>query len=72
MTIQDIAVSQTMKKKLLKSIKDDAILFVEENGDIIVNVAAYQTLKDYKSTTVIEDIVGEDILDNSAEFFVFS
>ena len=72
MTIQDIAVSQTIKKKLLKSIKDDAILFVEENGDVIVNVAAYQTLKDYKSTTVIEDIVGKDILDNSAEFFVFS
>lgn len=72
MTIQDIAVSQTVKKKLLKSIPDEGVLFQEETGELIVLVSAYEMLKAYKNTDIIEEIIGEGILNADAEYYVFS
>ncbi|MCK5881012.1 MAG: hypothetical protein KAG18_03990 [Sinobacterium sp.] len=72
MSIQDIAVSQTVKKKLLKITNDENVLFQEETGELIVNVAAYNELKAAKDTDLIEEIIGEGILDTKAQFYVFS
>jgi len=77
MSIQDISITNNQKKSLLKAIKDKQILIQEENGDLVVNVAAYQALKNniaYKNTGAepIEEVIGEDVLDFDAEYFVFS
>jgi len=77
MTIQDISITNNQKKSLLKAIKDQQILIQEENGDLVVNVAAYQALKNniaYKTSGAepIEEILGDDVLDFDAEYFVFS
>lgn len=72
MIIQDIALSHNQKKKLLKSIDDENIVFKDDNGDIVVNVAAYRNLKQGTDTAPIEAILGEEILDFDSQYFVFS
>lgn len=77
MRIQDISITNNQKKLLLKAIKDPQILVQEENGDLVVNVEAYLALKNniaYKNTGAepIEEVIGADELDFSAEYFVFS
>ena len=77
MKIQDISITNNQKKLLLKAVKDPQILVQEDSGDLVVNVKAYQALKNniaYKKSgsEPIEEIVGEDALDFDAEYFVFS
>jgi len=82
MSIQEVSLANNQKKRLLKVIKDPAVLFSESNGDLVVNASAYQALKKelslakvakpHLSAMPIEDIVGDDTLDFSHEYFVFS
>ena len=72
MNIQDFTLSNNQKKKIQKAINDDAVLFQEENGDLVVNVAAYVIYKKGIKIPPIEAVVGEDSLDFDAEYFVFS
>jgi len=77
MSIQDIAITNNQKKKLLNSIKDKHVLVQEDDGNLVVNVAAYVALKNsvsFKKTgfATIEEILGADILDFDAEYFVFN
>ncbi|NRB42327.1 MAG: hypothetical protein HRU20_28305 [Pseudomonadales bacterium] len=72
MNIQEIALSNNQRKKIQKAVKDDSVLLVEENGDIVINVAAYKTFKQELENDPVEEIVGEDVLDFSAEYFVFN
>ena len=82
MSIQEVSLANNQKKRLLKVIKDPAVLFSEDNGDLVVNAAAYKALKKelsvakvakpHLNATPIEEIVGDDVLDFSHEYFVFS
>lgn len=72
MHIQEISTSNNHKKMLLKAIKDEAVMFEDDNGDVVVNVAAYAILKKGMSPAPIEEIVGKDRLNFDAEYFVFS
>lgn len=72
MSIQEIAVSHNQKKKLLKSINDDNVIFKDDNGDLVINVAAYLHLKQDTDSTPIETIIGEDMLNFDSEYFLFS
>jgi len=72
MSIQEIAVSNNQKKQLLKAIKKDEVLFQEDNGDLVVSVAAYVIFKKEADPGPLEAIMGEDTLDFNAEYFVFS
>ena len=72
MSIQEIAVSNNQKKQLLKAINKDEVLFQEDNGDLVVSVAAYLNFKQEADPGPLEAIVGEDTLDFNAEYFVFS
>ena len=72
MSIQEIAISNSQKKKLLKLTELEEVLFQDENGDLVVNVSAYQVLKDNIKPVSIESVIGEDKLDYSASYFVFS
>jgi hypothetical protein len=71
MSIQDIAVSHNIRKKLLRAVKDEAVLFQDEDGAVVVNVAGYALLKANTGTEPLEDVLGDVLLDESAEFFVF-
>ena len=82
MSIQEVSVANNQKKRLLKVVKDPAVLFSEDNGDLVVNVAAYEAFKKelrlarvakpHLNVEPIEEIVGGDVLDFSHEYFVFS
>lgn len=71
MSIQDIAVSHNVKKKLLQAVKNEAVLFQDEDGAVVVNVAAYLALKADKGTEPLESVLGDAVLDLSAEYIVF-
>lgn len=71
MTLQFIDISHNKAKKLIKAITDDTVL-IEEEGDVVVKVSAYEALKAETATQPIEDIIGEEVLDFTAEYFVFS
>ncbi len=81
MSIQEISLANNQKKRLLKAVKDRAVLFADENGELVVNVANYEALKKELivarsikpnlELTPIEAIVGEGVLDFSSEYFVF-
>ena len=72
MSVQEIAVSHNQHKKLLKAITDKDVLFEDENGDLVVSMAGYSELKINKNSSPIEDIVGDNQLDNDAEFVIFT
>ncbi|MAC47819.1 hypothetical protein [Oceanospirillum beijerinckii] len=72
MSLQEISVSNTQKKKLQKAILDESVLVQEDDGDLVVHVAAYLDYKAGTRTKPLEEIVGEDELDLSAEFIVLS
>ena len=71
MSIQDIAVSHNVKKKLLQAVKDETVLFQDEDGAVVVNVAAYLALKADKGIEPLEGVLGDVVLDLSAEYVVF-
>jgi hypothetical protein len=70
-SIQDIAVSHNVQKKLLRAVKDEAVLFRDEDGAVVVNVAGYLAFKADTGTEPLEDVLGDVELDLSAEYFVF-
>ena len=71
MSIQDIAVSHNVKKKLLRAVKDETVLFQDEDGAVVVSVADYMALKADTGTEPLESVLGDIKLDQSAEYFVF-
>lgn len=72
MSIQDITVSNNIRKKIINAVRDESAIIVEENGDVIISVAAYQEFAERIKRSPLEEILGEDTLDFSAEYFVFS
>ncbi len=72
MSIQDIAVSHNVKQKLLQAVKEEAVLFQDDDGAVVVNVAGYVALKADTGTEPLEDVLGDVVLDLSAEYFVFA
>ena len=71
MSIQDIAVSHNVRKKLLQAVKDEGVLFQDEDGAVVVSVAGYVALKADTGTEPLEDVLGDVVLDLSVEYFVF-
>lgn len=72
MTIQDITVSNNIRKKIITVIRDKSVIIIEENGDVIVSVAAYNEFAERINRSPLEEVLGNDVLDFSAEYFVFS
>ena len=72
MNIQDITVSNNQRKKIIAAIRDENVLQQEENGEVIVSVAAYIEFSNRINKFPLEEIVGEDTLDFSVEYLVFN
>ena len=72
MSIQEIPLSHNQKKKLLKTINSDNVVFRDENGDVVVSVEAYLSLKESTDRAPIEALVGDDILDYDSQYFIFT
>ena len=58
MSIQEISLANNQKKRLLKAVKDRAVLFADDNGELVVNVANYEALKKELKSWVRSDIGG--------------
>jgi hypothetical protein len=71
MSIQDIPFSNNQHKKLIKAIPDDRILLEGDDGGLIVNVAEYKSSKFATKGKIIELIMGDDVLDPNAQYWVF-
>lgn len=71
MSIQDIAVSHNVRKKLLQAVKDETVLFQDDDGAVVVNVEGYAALKADTGTEPLEDVLGDVSLDMTAQYFVF-
>jgi len=72
MKIQEIAITGNQKKKIQKAIKGEAVIFEDENGDLIINVDGYLDLKDEKGKEPLEEILAEEALDYDVDFFVLN
>lgn len=72
MSIQEIPLSHNQKKKVLKAINNDNVVFRDENGDVVVSVEAYLLLKESNDRAPIETIVGEDVLDYDSQYIIFT
>ncbi len=70
--IQYIPLSQRQKKKVLKSINDDSVIYQDENGDLIVSAVAYEHLKLLKGLSPIEDALKDTVLDADAKYYVLT
>ena len=71
MSLQDIYIANNQRKRLLKAIVDEKILQQDE-GTLVLNVAAYIDYKASSSESPVEEIVGDIELDYGAEYIVFS
>jgi len=72
MKVQEIAITGNQKKKIQKAVKGEAVIFEDENGDLIINVDGYLDLKDEKGKEPLEEILGEETLDYEVDFFVLN
>jgi len=72
MSIQEISVSNSQKKKLLRAEQLEPVLFQDENGDLVISVEAYQTLKVERGLELLEELIGHEKLDFEVEYFVFN
>jgi len=72
MTIQDIEVSNNIRKKIITAVRDEASIVVEEGGDVIISVEAYNEFAKKIKRSPLLEILGDDVLDFSSEYFVFS
>lgn len=72
MSIQEIPLSHNQKKKLLKAINNDNVIFRDDNGDVVVSVEAYRALWESNDSAPIETIIGADLLDYNSLYFVFT
>ena len=72
MNIQEIPISNNQRKQLMRNTQLEGVLFQDDNGDLIINAAAYQELKQQLNPPPIEAVIGENILDFNAEFFVLN
>lgn len=71
MSLQDINIANNQRKRLLKAIADEKLL-VQDEGALVLNVAAYLDYRASTGESPVEEIVGENELDYGAEFIVFS
>jgi hypothetical protein len=69
--MQEIAVTNNQKKKILRAIRDQDVVFQDENGDVIVSVAAYIAYKEATEEQPLEDLLDDQELADNTEFLVF-
>lgn len=71
MSIQDITISNNQHKKLIKAVPDDRILVEGDDRELIVNVSEYKASKLATKRKIIELIMGDEVLDPTAQYWVF-
>ncbi len=71
MSLQDIHIANNQRKRLLKAIADENLLLQDE-GALVLNVAAYLDYRASSGESPVEEIVGDIELDYGAEFIIFN
>lgn len=72
MSIQEIAVSNNQMKKLKKVSLEEWVMFEDDNGELVLDVSAYNASAIAEKHAPVEAIVGYDVLDLTAEYIVFN
>ena len=72
MSIQDISLTNNQKKLIFKTIKNESIIVKEDNGDLVINVAAYLDFSEKNATNPLEEILEDISLNYDVEYFVFT
>ena len=73
MSVQEIAISHNQRKKLLKAIPDESVLFIEEeSNDLVLSVDSYVEFKANKDSDPITTIIGDNSIKSDTEFVVFT
>lgn len=72
MSIQDIAISNSQKKAILKAINDEGVALQEENGEVIINVEAYLLKYPNLSESPVMQLITDESVDMDADYWVFS
>lgn len=68
--LKEINASHHQKKKLIKAIQDDNVMFVEDNGDIVINAKAYPAFVANTLHNPLQTILGLDELAADIEYLV--
>jgi hypothetical protein len=68
--LKEINASHHQKKKLIKAIHDDSVMFVEDNGDIIINAKTYPDFVANTEHDPLKTIMGIDALEDDLEYLV--
>lgn len=71
MNIKDISISNNKKKQILAAVTDPAVIFQEENGDIVIDTKAYEKLKEETGKAPIEELLELEALETIADYVVF-
>ena len=71
MSIQDIAVSHNTRKRLIRAVTDESVLFQDDDGAVVVDAARYEDFKTDTGSEPLEDLLGDDVMEVGVEFFVF-
>ncbi|WP_396589132.1 hypothetical protein [Bermanella sp. R86510] len=72
MNIQEINVTNNQKKAIKSAFKKRKSLMIEEeNGDLVIEYAAYEDFIDDTGKAPIEEIIGDGILTYDADYLVF-
>ena len=72
MSIQDISLTNNQKKLIFKTIKIESIIVKEDNGDLVINVAAYLDFSAKNEINPLEEILEDISLNYDVEYFVFT
>lgn len=68
--LKEINASHHQKKKLVKAIQDDSVIYVEDTGDIVINSKAYPDYVLLTGHDPLKTILGIDALPEDVEYLV--
>lgn len=68
--LKEINVSHHQKKKIIKAIQDESVMFVDENGDVVINAKAYPQFVAYTHHDPLKTILDLEPLAEDVEYLV--
>lgn len=68
--LKEIDASHHQKKKLIKAIQDESVMFVDDNGDLVINPKTYPGFVKYTGHDPLKAIMGIDDIADDVDYLV--
>lgn len=68
--LQEINASHHQRKRLIKAIQNERVLFVEDNGDVVINIKGYREYCEETGHDPLRVILGIEELAQDLEYLV--